>query len=301
MVLGSLAAVVNDGLVRVAIDDGLGVYQAVFLRGCGMILILIAAGRVAGDGLGRRAPTSPLVLRIAAEVVVVAAFFTAIVHVEFASAQTILMTAPLVVTVVAARRGELVRWHRYVLVVVGFVGVVMVARPTADGSSPWLVLVAVAAAAVVVREFATRRVDPATPPRAIALLTALAITMVSGPISIISGWAAITSRAALALVLACACLVVGYLLLIETVRVGDLSFSAQFRYTTVVGAVVVGLVFFGERPDLPTIVGCALIVLAGAASTRADARPTRHAPTVSELPARVGGRQGQGLVEGSEQ
>ncbi len=75
------------------------------------------------------------------------------------------------------------------------------------------------------------------------------------------------------LVLACICLVAGYLFLIETVRVGDLSVSAPFRYTTVVGAVVVGLTFFGETPDPLTIVGCILIVMAGATMARTDARP----------------------------
>ncbi len=43
MTLGSLAAVGNDALVRVGIEDGVGVYQALFLRGGGMIVILFAA------------------------------------------------------------------------------------------------------------------------------------------------------------------------------------------------------------------------------------------------------------------
>jgi drug/metabolite transporter (DMT)-like permease len=284
MALGSLAAVINDGLVRVAIEDGLDVYQALFLRGCGTIVIFVAASRVRGERLDRGCLTRPLVLRVAAEVVVVATFFAAIVHIEFANAQTILMVVPFAVIVVAARLGEHVTRRRYVLVVIGFAGVIAVVRPTPNGFSPWALLIIAAAVALVIREFATQRVDTNTPPLTIALLTAVAITAMMGAISVVTRWDAITARAAIVLVLACVFLAAGYLFLIETVRVGDLSVSAPFRYTTVVGAVAVGLTFFGETPDSLTIIGCSLIVVAGVVTARADASrkarpPFRARPT----------------------
>lgn len=277
MAVGSLAAVVNDGLVRVATEEGVDVYQALFLRGCGMVVIFVAARRVRGERLDRRCLTRPLVLRVTAEVLVVAAFFAAIVHIEFANALAILMAAPFVVTVVAARLGEHVTRGRYVLVVIGFAGVIAIVRPTPNGFSPWTLVVMAATAALVVREFATQRVDASTPPLTIALLTAVAITAMAGAISIVTGWGAVTPAAAIVLVLACLCLVAGYLFIIETVRIGDLSVSAPFRYTTVVGAVVVGLIFFGETPDALTITGCTLIVVAGVVTARIDALPTKRA------------------------
>ncbi len=177
---------VLDG-VRVATEDGLDVYQALFLRACGMIVILAAASRVRGERFDRRCVTRPLVLRIAAEVVVAATFFAAIVHLEFANAQTILMVVPFAVIVVAARLGEHVTRRRYVLVVIGFAGVIAVVRPTPEGFSPWALLVIAAAAALIVREFATQRVDANTPPLPIALLTAVAITTIMGAISVVTG------------------------------------------------------------------------------------------------------------------
>ena len=273
MALGSMAAVINDGLVRVAIEDGLDTYQALFLRGCGMIVILGAACRLRGERLDSRCASRPLVIRVAAEVVVAAAFFAAIVHIDFANAHTILMAAPFAVTLVAARLGERVTTRRYVLVATGFVGVIAVVRPTPDGFSPWTLLVIAAAVALVVREFATQRVGADTPPLIIALLTAMAITALTGAVSVVTGWHPITTRAAAVLILACLLLVVGYVLVIETVRVGDLSVSAPFRYTTVVGAVAVGFALFGERPDVLTIIGSALIVSAGVVAARVDARP----------------------------
>ena len=271
MTLGSLLAVVNDGLVRLATEDGLDVYQALFLRGCGMMVIFATVGRLRGERFDRQFLTRPLLLRAAAEVVVAASFFAALVHIEFANAATILMAAPLAVTVVAAQRGEDVSRRHYILVFVGFVGVVAVVRPTPDGFSPWTLLVILAAAALVVREFATEQVKTETSSLAIALPTAAAVTAMAGAISVVTGWASITPRALLFLGAACVCLVVGYLFVIETVRVGDLSVSAPFRYTTVVGAVAVGLVFFQEIPDTLTIVGCTFIVVVGVATTRLSA------------------------------
>ena len=95
MALGSLAYVVNDGLVRLATEEGLNVYQALFFRGCAMIAIFAAAGRIRGDHLDLTSLTRPLVVRVGAEVVATALFFAAIVHLEFANAQTILIARPL--------------------------------------------------------------------------------------------------------------------------------------------------------------------------------------------------------------
>ncbi|MCP4967124.1 MAG: DMT family transporter, partial [bacterium] len=204
-----------------------------------------------------------------------------------------LMAAPFAVTIVAARLGEKVTRRRYVLVAIGFAGVIAVMRPTPDGFTPWALLVIAAAAAIVVREFATQRVGANTTPLTIALLTALAITAMTGAISAVTGWGAITARAAAVLVLACACLVAGYVFLIETVRVGDLSVSAPFRYTTVVGAVVVGLTFFGETLDILTIIGCTLIVIAGVVAARTDILPqSPHAPVSATYPESITARPG---------
>ena len=57
--------------------------------------------------------------------------------------------------------------------------------------------------------------------------------------------------------------------------------SAPFRYTAVVGAVVVGYVMFDETPDSLTWFGCVLIVSAGVVSARADALAINQASSHS--------------------
>ena len=271
MTVGSLAYVVNDGLIRVATEDGLDVYQALFLRGCAMIFVFAVWAARRGSPPTRRDLSAPVLIRVGAEVVATALFFAALVHLPFANAQTILMLVPFAVTLVAAvMLGEPVGARRYALVIVGFAGVVAVVRPTPSQFSPWTLVVVAAAAALVVRELATRRVAVGTTSLPIAMVTAIAITSMTGALSLLRGWGSVTPRAAGVVALACACLVAGYVFAIRAVRVGDLSASAPFRYTSVVGAVVVGVAVFDEWPDALTLVGCALIVGAGTVAARGD-------------------------------
>ena len=46
-------------------------------------------------------------------------------------------------------------------------------------------------------------------------------------------------------------------------RSGDISFIAPFRYTALLWAIVLGFAVFGDVPDLPMIIGSAVIVGSG--------------------------------------
>ena len=288
MVIGSLGYVINDALIRAATDAGLVVYQALFIRGIAMTGLFAAFAatrhRRAQRQQRQQQPIRayvlkrPVLIRVGAEVVSTALFFAALVNLDFANAQTILMLVPFAVTLVAAvALGERVTPAHYLAVGLGFAGVIAVMRPTPDDFSAWSLVVAASAAGIVVREIATRSVAADTPALPIALVTAVAITTMTGVLTVLTGWNPPTTRALVYLAFACAFLIVGYVFAIQTVRVGDLSVSAPFRYSTLVGAVVIGYVAFDESPDALTLVGCALILVAGLWSTRIDRRHSRAA------------------------
>lgn len=273
MVIGSLGYVVNDALIRAATDEGLDVYQALFLRGLTMAVVFATIGTARKEHLTRRQLQAPLLVRVGAELAATALFFGALVHLEFANAQTLLMLVPFSVTVVAAiHLGEQVSGKQYATVTAGFLGVLLVVQPTAGSFSWWSLAVVGSAGFMVIRELATRQVPRATPAVPIALLTAIGLSGLTGTISLFAGWGDITPTAVLLVGLACICLIIGYVFTIETVRVGDLSVSAPFRYTTLVGAVVIGSIFFDESLDAVAAIGCAAIIAAGVYSIRLDRR-----------------------------
>ncbi|MGA9278060.1 DMT family transporter [Ilumatobacter sp.] len=264
MGIGSLGYVTNDALIREATDEGLDVYQALCLRGIAMSVLFLAASRIRGDRIARDQLTRPLVVRVVAELIGTALFFGAIVHLDFANAQTILLIVPFAVTLTAALvLGERVSGRLYATVLVGFVGVLFVVQPATDAFSPWSIAVIGAAACLTIREFATHRIASDIPASVVALVTAVSLTVMTGVLAAFTGWNAVTTRAGLYLVLACLCLMVGYVLTIQSVRVGDLSVSAPFRYTTLLGAVVLGYLFFDEIPDTLTLIGCGVILASG--------------------------------------
>jgi len=58
-------------------------------------------------------------------------------------------------------------------------------------------------------------------------------------------------------------LIVGYLTSVSAMRHGDIGMVAPFRYTSLLWAIVLGLVVFGDLPDGWTFLGAAIVVGAG--------------------------------------
>jgi drug/metabolite transporter (DMT)-like permease len=68
----------------------------------------------------------------------------------------------------------------------------------------------------------------------------------------------------LLILLAAAVLVLtGYQFIINSMRVGEISFVATFRYTNLLWAIAVGMIVFGEVPDLLMAIGSAIVVASG--------------------------------------
>ena len=70
--------------------------------------------------------------------------------------------------------------------------------------------------------------------------------------------------------IAAVAILTSYLLSVKIMRVGDVGFVAQFRYTGIVWAVIIGFFVFGEVPDMWTVAGALLIMATGIYTLRAD-------------------------------
>ena len=55
----------------------------------------------------------------------------------------------------------------------------------------------------------------------------------------------------------------GYQFIIKSMRSGDISFVAPFRYTALLWAIAAGFIVFGDIPDLFTAVGAFIVVASG--------------------------------------
>lgn len=263
--------VVNDALIKWVAED-LPLFQSIFLRGCAIVVLLLAIVRARGARLSREVMTTrPLQLRVTMEAIGTVLYLLALTHVPLASLSAILQLVPIAVTFAAARLlREAVSPVRVVSVIAGFIGVLFIIRPGSDDFSPWFLGGLATVAIVIVRELATRDISSDIPGSVAALMTGIVITVMGLFISVFQGWETPSTIRILALVAAAGFLSLGYVGSINAVRSGDISFTAPFRYTILLFAIILQIVIFGDVPDALTFVGAAIIAGAGLLALRSQ-------------------------------
>ena len=55
----------------------------------------------------------------------------------------------------------------------------------------------------------------------------------------------------------------GYLLLIASIRMSDISIVSPFRYTRLIFLLVTGVVVFDEKPSVSMLLGAGLVIVSG--------------------------------------
>ena len=97
----------------------------------------------------------------------------------------------------------------------------------------------------------------------VVFVASLSITLTGGILCVFEGWAPVSSLHLLALSGAAVCLIAGYLFGVMTMRIGEIAFVQPFRYTLLICAMLLGILMFGEWPDVWMLAGSAVIVATG--------------------------------------
>ena len=145
----------------------------------------------------------------------------------------------------------------------GFLGVVIVVRPGLEGFEVFGLLVLVSVFFVSFRDLSTRAMPSAVPTLCLTLATAIAVTIMGGLMGFTEDWIAPAPENLVEVCGASVLLTIGYITSIVAMRHGDMSVTASFRYVGVVFAIVAGFLVWGDVPDLPTLIGTAIIIAAG--------------------------------------
>lgn len=202
--------------------------------------------------------------RAATEVVVSYFFLTALFNMPLANITAIMQVVPLAVTLASALfLREAVGWRRFVAIFIGFFGVLMIIKPGAEGFNIWAIYALLAMIGVTARDLITRQLSPFVPSMTVALSTAVAVMVAFGLVSLTGPWVAIAPQTWLLIIGSAVAIMAGYFLSIWVMRVGEVSFTAPFRYTGLVWALLLGWFVFGEWPGWMTLVGAAIVVATG--------------------------------------
>lgn len=268
MMLAMLAFAIEDALIKFALQShGLTPGSAMVLFGLMAMALSALYARAQGVGLWHPAYLQPrLLIRTGLEIFGRLFFALSLAYNTLTVTTTILQAAPLVVTLGAALiLKERVQARRWIAMGVGLVGVLMVLRPVPDQFSPAAILAVLGMLGFAGRDLATRASPPAVHAAQLGLL-GFGVVTAAGLILLAFDPRPLTppSGAGLgAMALTALAGVLAYTALTFAMRTGDVSAVAPFRYIRLVAALAIAVLFFGERPDLPTLAGAALIVGSG--------------------------------------
>lgn len=266
MVLSMLGFAIEDMFIKL-MAGALPVGQIIAMIGLGGAIIFAAIlGLQRTPLFSRSMLTGPILLRSFGELLGTLGFVSAIALTPISSASAILQATPLMVTLGAALfLKESVGWRRWLAIALGFTGVLMIIRPGLEGFD-WLSLFAVqGVVGLAIRDLATRRVPPQTSSMQLSFLAFLVLVPAGLIWQAVSGAPPVLPQPQMLgyLGAALAVGVVAYYGIVAAMRMGEVSFITPFRYARIIFALGIGIVVFGERPDMMTLMGCLVIVLSG--------------------------------------
>ena len=286
-ILGALAAglafQLANGAVRalaIAIDP----LQAQFLRYLAGILPLLPL-LVRAGGLHRLRPESMRgqVWRSALHTLGLVLWFIALPHMPLADMTAIGFTNPLFVLIGAAwLLKEPMNPARWIAVLVGFAGVLVIVGPGLAGTGGWYALLMLASAPVFAASFLVTKVltrrDSAS---VIVLWQTLLITLMSLPLALPSWVWPSPAQWGLALVGGVAG-TAGHYLLTRSFASADISATQSVKFVDLLWAALIGWIAFGDVLRPTTVIGGAVIIAAIVVLERYERRiATRASPSPS--------------------
>jgi drug/metabolite transporter (DMT)-like permease len=260
-----VAFIFNDALIKLAAETVPAV-EAIGLRGvfatmwCALALLVSGTWRQVG-GIAH----PPVLLRGALEAAAAILYLIALFHIPFAIATAVNLSTPLLLSVLAVLfLKEHVHWRRWSAVVAGFVGVLMVIQPRPGDINVWTWVVLAASLIGALRDILSRFVPASVPTLVISLSSASVVAVVGCAWALVEGWEPMTARETGLLVASSLLLATGYQFLVLALRSGaEFSVIGSFRYASILWALGIGYVVWGDVPNALALAGIAVIVAAG--------------------------------------
>ncbi len=256
--------VLNDALMK-QVGQGLPVAQMVFIRGLFAMALVLAVALASGTRAQLpRLADRRVVARSALDAAGTLLYLVSLMHLPLANATAINLAAPLIMALLAVLLlGEHPGWARWLAIALGFGGVLLVIQPRADGFNAWALLCLAGTGFQAARELITRRIDPRIPAILVTLGSAVAVTLLAAVACALQPWQAVQPRQLALLALAAALLASGYFFIVNSMRHGEMSVVAPFRYTGLVVALLLGWAIWGEVPNALAWAGIALLAATG--------------------------------------
>ncbi|MFN4310522.1 MAG: DMT family transporter [Ferrovibrio sp.] len=264
MILGMAAFIINDTLIKLAsasVPTGQLITMRNIMAATLIVMLVVMTGQAAHL---RRAADRVVVARSLIDVIATLCYLLALFHMPIGNVTAINMATPLAMTAAAAVfMGVPVGWRRWSAIVAGFLGVLLIVQPEAEGFNAYSLLAIAAVVFIVARDLTTRRIDTGIPSLVITLTNAVFVLLGALALSAWEGWVAVNLVQVLLLAGAGLFLIGGYLLIVDAFRHGDLATVGPFRYTGLIWALLSGFLVWGDIPNLLAFAGIVIVVASG--------------------------------------
>ncbi|MFZ5964391.1 DMT family transporter [Thalassococcus sp. BH17M4-6] len=267
---GALLALLSFGLYAThdLIVKGLGAtyspFQIVFFSV--LFSFPLVVGMLISDSRpGHLRPNHPwwTALRTVAAVTTAAAAFYAFSNLPLAQVYAIIFAAPLIITILSIPiLGEQVRLRRWMAVIMGLGGVIVVLRPGVTQFDLAHLAALVAAFGSALASIIVRKIGNDERPEVLVLYPMLTNFVVMGALTAFVYVPMPLEHLALNATMA----VLGFaasMIIIYAYKAAEAVIVAPMQYSQILWAVVFGAAFFDEWPDRVTLAGAAIIIASG--------------------------------------
>ncbi len=263
MCVGVAALSVNDAIAK-SLTESYSPLQILFLRNVTALpfTILIALFMGGGRALRSYRPAAHLVrgvLWVAATFL----FFSSFRYLGLAEATALIFVAPVFITVLSALfLKDEIGWRRWLAVLFGFLGVLIVMRPGGASFQPAALLPVATALVYAVLMLSARWVDPRESVWTLLVYLTGAGALLGGLV-VPLGWVPV-DPGDLWLFLAIALFgTAGMTMMTQAVRMAPAVIVAPLDYTGLLWATLLGWLIWRETPDSMTWLGAAIIIASG--------------------------------------
>ena len=266
----------NDAIIK-HITEVFNVGQIMFLRGALICVIFACVMRLRGQPVFQRRSLHRWSLyRALFELCATLFFLTGLSLLPIAVASTLGFSSPIFLALLAAIvLKEKVGFDRWLIILIGFGGVLLITNPFAAGASWAVIFPIVCAFFVALRDIAIRYVPDDLPSTQVAFTNAWVVMIGGGLYSIYQGWGEADLQWYLWFIALGIALYSGYLFLIIGSRLGELSFIGPFKYVSILLALLYGYLIWDETPTLTMLAGAAIIVISGIILLSSEKRRAR--------------------------
>jgi len=259
------AFVLNDAFVRLA-GDSLPLAQILFFRGLLTTIALLLVAFYTGV-FKLKVPNQDkwlIFFRSVTEALTAYFFLTAVMNMPFANVTAVLQILPMTVTLAAAIFfKEKVGLFRILLILLGFLGVILIINPAKDGFNMYAGYALISVFLITTRDLLSRKLSVDVSTLIPTVSASFGVLLFSIVLTINTAFQPLNLENSFFIGSAAFFIIFGYYTAVLVMRAGEISFISPFRYTAVLFALILGFIFFNERPDKTALLGMIIVMFSG--------------------------------------